>query len=62
MKKFHLVIDIVFFAENLDSAFEKLSEHFRQLKENTADTVGEFIGEVHLHPMENEEECETRNP
>jgi len=51
MIKFHCVIDIIFEAENIDDAFEKLCQHFKNVSESKL----EYIGKMSIEKVKNEQ-------
>lgn len=51
MKKFHLVADVSFDAEDLDQAFRLLSEHFSSIGTEDKESPLNFTGgEITLNP------------
>lgn len=51
--EFKFKADAKFEAKNLDNACEKLSNHFKAIRNGERDTGLEFIGEMHLVPEGN---------
>ena len=50
MKEFKFTADCTFFAENIDDAFVRLSEHFKRLA-NEEENEAWFLGEMHIEPV-----------
>jgi hypothetical protein len=46
--KFNFFADVNFEAKNIDDAFSKISKHFKNIK----NTNLEFIGEMHIVPIQ----------
>ena len=54
MKLFHFTADIVFSAENIDTALDKLRQHFAYLADEGTDFTSplDMTGELKLEPVE----------
>jgi len=56
MKIFHFTADIVFSAENIDAALDKLRQHFAYLADRETDFISplDMTGELKLEPVDDQ--------